>query len=59
MGAGYGELKVLLWGKNLTDEEYFIGNIRQSGFDLLGLSYGVGTFGDPRTYGITLEYEYL
>ena len=59
LGAGYGELKVLLWGKNLTDEEYFIGNIRQSGFDLLGLSYGVGTFGDPRTYGITLEYEYL
>jgi iron complex outermembrane receptor protein len=59
LGAGHGEFKVLLWGKNLTDEEYFIGNTRQAGFDLLGLSYGVGTFGDPRTYGITLEYEYL
>ncbi|MCB1689231.1 MAG: TonB-dependent receptor [Halioglobus sp.] len=59
LGAGYGELKVLLWGKNLTDEEYFIGNIRQAGFDLLGFRYGVGTFGDPRTYGLTLEYEFL
>lgn len=59
LGAGYGELKVRLWGKNLTDEEYFVGNIRQTGFDLLGLTEGVGTFGDPRTYGVTVEYEFF
>jgi iron complex outermembrane receptor protein len=58
LGAGYGALKVLLWGKNLTDEEYFIGSIRQAAFDDLGFVDGVATFGDPRTYGITLEYEY-
>ena len=59
LGSSYGALKVLLWGKNLTDEEYFIGNIRQAAFDDLGFVDGVATFGDPRTYGITLEYEYL
>lgn len=59
VGNAYGEFKVLLWGKNLMDEEYFIGNIRQAAFDDLGFVDGVGTFGDPRTYGITLEYEYL
>ncbi|MCB1704590.1 MAG: TonB-dependent receptor [Halioglobus sp.] len=58
-GGDYGALKVLLWGKNLTDEEYFVGNIRQTAFDDLGFVDGVATFGDPRTYGITLEYEFL
>jgi iron complex outermembrane receptor protein len=59
LGADYGQLKVVLWGKNLLDQEYYIGNIRQATFDVLGLSSGVGTFGDPRTYGITLQYEYF
>jgi len=47
-----------LWGKNLLDEEYYIGNIRQEAFDTLGLVGGLATFGDPRTYGLTLEYQY-
>jgi iron complex outermembrane receptor protein len=59
LGAGYGQLKVLLWGKNLLDQEYYIGAVRQPAFDTLGFTGGVGTFGDPRTYGITLEYEYF
>ena len=49
----------MLWGKNLTDEEYTIGSIRQGAFDDLGFIGGVATFGDPRTYGIALEYEFL
>lgn len=59
LGKNYGKLKVLLWGKNLLDQEYYIGVVRQTAFDGLGLTGGVGTFGDPRTYGLTLEYEYL
>ncbi len=59
LGSGYGHLKVMLWGKNLTDEEYTIGSIRQSAFDDLGFIGGLATFGDPRTYGVALEYEFL
>lgn len=57
LGKNSGELKVTLWGKNLFDEEYFIGNIRQDAFDTLGL-LGLATFGDPRTFGITLDYQF-
>jgi iron complex outermembrane receptor protein len=52
-----GSFSIRLWGKNLLDEEYFIGNIRQESFDNLGL-LSLATFGDPRTYGLTLEYQY-
>ncbi len=55
--VGTGQLLFRLWGKNLTDEDYHIGNIRQGSFDNLGL-IGLATFGDPRTYGLTIEYEY-
>ena len=53
-----GNLRVTLWGTNLTDEEYQIGNIRQPTFDDLGL-IGLATFGDPRSYGVTVEFEYF
>ena len=59
LGVGYGQLRVQLWGRNLLDQEYYIGNIRQGQFDTLGFTSGVATFGDPRTYGITLEYKYF
>ena len=58
VGRDYGQLKVMLWGKNLLDEEYYIGSIRQTQFDELGFSFGVATFGDPLTYGVTVEYQY-
>ena len=57
LGEHAGKLKVALWGKNLLDQEYFIGHIRQDAFDSLGL-IGLATFGDPRTYGITVQYRY-
>ncbi|NQX87336.1 MAG: TonB-dependent receptor [Halioglobus sp.] len=58
LGEKFGQLRVMLWGRNLLDQAYYVGNIRQLQFDQLGFSFGVATFGDPRTYGITLEYEY-
>jgi len=57
LGKSAGHIKLSVWGKNLLDEEYHIGNIRQGGFDDLGL-IGLATFGDPRTYGVTVEYSY-
>jgi iron complex outermembrane recepter protein len=57
LGNNAGALRVTLWGKNLLDEEYHIGNIRQGVFDALGLK-GLATFGDPRSYGVTAEYEF-
>ena len=52
-----GNLKVSLWGKNLADEEYQIVStaaLANAGFTIFDWS----TFGDPRTYGLTLSYEY-
>ena len=59
MGRGYGQLKVRLGGKDVTGGGYAFGSIRQGAFDDLGFIGGVATFGDPRTYGIALEYEFL
>ena len=42
-----GELNVALWGKNLADEEYEIYH-----------NFGSVIFGEPRSYGISLNYEY-
>lgn len=53
-----GNLRITLWANNITDDEYLIVNTRQEAFDSLGFVGGLGTFGDPRTYGITFEYEY-
>ena len=39
-----GSLRVSLWGKNLTDEEY-----RQWGIDFGSLGWAGDTFGEPRT----------
>jgi iron complex outermembrane receptor protein len=54
MGMGeHGNLRVSLWGKNLTDEEY-----REWGIDFGSLGFAGNTFGTPRTYGIDVVYEY-
>ncbi|MDX1735261.1 MAG: TonB-dependent receptor, partial [Halioglobus sp.] len=58
LGDAPGQLRLTLWGKNLLDEEYHIGNVRQGAFDDLGFTGGVATFGDPRSYGVTMEYEF-
>lgn len=51
---GGGNLRVSLWGKNLFDEDY----------PVMGINFGasVGTitenYGDPRTYGLEVAYEF-
>jgi iron complex outermembrane recepter protein len=52
----YGTFRAALWGNNLTDEEY-----REYGQDLgvnIGYGYAGASFGQPRTFGIDLVYEY-
>jgi iron complex outermembrane receptor protein len=56
-----GKLRVSLWGRNLADEEYLVvntGSLRELfPGGALGLSPW-STWGDPRTYGATLEWVY-
>jgi len=47
-----GALRVSLWGKNLTDEEY-----RNFGIDFGALGFAGNRFGMPRTYGLDLVYD--
>jgi len=49
------DFRLLLWGKNLTDEEY--GIVRTIAWSTFGAT-DVQTFGDPRTVGLTLSYMY-
>jgi iron complex outermembrane receptor protein len=51
---GGGNLRVSLWGKNLMDETYPNYSIN------FGSSVGliVENYGDPRTWGVELAYEY-
>jgi len=55
IGDAPGSFRVLVWGKNLTDEEY--GLVNTAAWTTFGAS-DVQTFGDPRTYGVTLSYQY-
>ncbi len=55
LGSVPGNLKVIVWGKNLADEEY--GIISTAAWGAFGASE-VTTFGDPRSYGITLSYNF-
>jgi len=50
-----GSFRVLLWGKNLADEEYTV--VGGKAFGSLGAEE-VLTFGDRRSYGLTLSYLY-
>ena len=43
--------------RTLVGAMLMLSQIDPRSFDLLGLTGGVGTFGDPRTYGVTLEYK--
>ena len=49
-GPAHGELSVALWGKNLTDEEYWTRNY--------GLFGGYLLWGDSRSYGIDVTYKF-
>jgi iron complex outermembrane receptor protein len=53
-GPGDSTFSLALWGKNLSDENYYT-----SGYNLtnsLGI-FGAAT-GAPRTYGVDLVYEF-
>ncbi|MEZ5573837.1 MAG: TonB-dependent receptor [Halioglobus sp.] len=52
--VGDGTMRFTLWGKNLTDEDYSIYGIN------FGNDIGLITqnYGDPRTFGIEVAYEY-
>ena len=52
LGDGLG-LSVMLWGKNIFDEEYV-----SRGIDFGQLGYGSVIFGPPATYGIDLEISF-
>lgn len=51
----HGNIKMSLWAKNLTDDEYTVSNIGP--FAFVGANE-ISPFGDPRTYGFTISYEY-
>jgi iron complex outermembrane receptor protein len=51
-GGSHHRLTVAAWGKNLTDEEYL--SLAYQGW----VSAGSGSWGDPRTYGLDVRYEY-
>ena len=50
---GGGKLEVAGWVKNLTNKQY-----RDFGVDFGSIGIAVNTWGDPRTFGIDLSYEY-
>ena len=50
-----GSFKVLLWGKNLADEEYTV--LGGGAWSTFGAGE-VFTFGERRTYGLTVTYFY-
>lgn len=52
-GDDRGNLKLAIWGKNLTDEEYAIYSITNAGPQSITDAYG-----EPRTVGVSLSYEY-
>jgi iron complex outermembrane receptor protein len=53
LGSDAGNLRLSLWGKNLTDEEYVDWGIDFSSFGFAGV-----VFGEPRTYGLDVVYSY-
>lgn len=48
-----GTLRAALWGRNLEDKEY-----REYGIDFGAVGHAINTYGEPRTYGIDIIYEY-
>ena len=53
IGNDNGSFKLAVWGKNLTDEEYVVYSITDAGTGSISDAYG-----EPRTVGISLSYEY-
>ena len=65
VALGQGSLAVAVWGKNITDEDYRINTIPFGGVDQRvdpnggsGVGWTTSYFGDPRTYGLELSYQF-
>ena len=63
--VGDGNLVMALWGQNLTDEDYRINTIPFGGVDQRidpnggsGVGWTTSYFGDPRTYGFEVTYNF-
>lgn len=48
-----GNLRLSLWGKNLTNEEY-----REFGIDFGIVGFAMNTYGELRSYGLDIVYEF-
>ena len=48
-----GSLRAGLWGRNLTDKEY-----REYGIDFGAVGHAINTYGEPRSFGFDVMYEY-
>ncbi len=53
LGSAAEGLSLTLWGKNLTDKEYVVRSV-----DFGALGYATTIYGDPRTYGMTLDMKF-
>ena len=51
--GGGPEFSVMLWGKNIFDEEYVSRSVDFGALGLAGLIYG-----DPATYGVEIEFKF-
>jgi iron complex outermembrane receptor protein len=54
--GGAGSLQAALWVKNLTDEEYL--NFGYTAPSPIGGNNTVAQYGEPRSVGVTLTYQY-
>ncbi len=62
---GDGSILMALWGRNLTDQDYRINTIPFGGVDQRvdpnggsGVGWTTSYFGDPRTYGVEITYQF-
>ncbi|HUH37899.1 MAG TPA: TonB-dependent receptor, partial [Spongiibacteraceae bacterium] len=55
LGSLDGEFSIQAWGRNILDEEYVI--VSTASWRPFGAAQ-VDTFGDPRTYGVTVGYSF-
>ena len=53
INLGGAEFSLQLWGKNILDKEYI-----SRGIDFGQLGFGSVIYGDPATYGLSLEFEF-
>lgn len=50
---GGAQMRLALWGKNLTDERYLL-----SGIDFGALGFAIVSFAEPRTWGVDLTVRF-